>query len=36
MAAIEEALEPGDETKLTDLIMPLRGIYDFRVPNKMN
>jgi chromosome partitioning protein len=29
MAAIEEALEPGDETKLTDLIMPLRGLYDF-------
>jgi AAA domain-containing protein len=25
MAAIEEALEPGDETKLSDLIMPLRG-----------
>src|SRR4051812_41865945 len=29
MAAIEEALEPGDETKLSDLIMPLRGSYDF-------
>lgn len=29
MAAIEEALEPGDETKLSDLIMPLRGLYDF-------
>jgi chromosome partitioning protein len=29
MAAIEEALEPGDETKLADLIMPLRGLYDF-------
>jgi chromosome partitioning protein len=29
LAAIEEALEPGDETKLTDIIMPLRGIYDF-------
>src|SRR5918995_5898090 len=29
MAAIEEALEPGDETKLSDLIMPLRQEYDF-------
>jgi chromosome partitioning protein len=29
MAAIEEALEPGDETKLSDFIMPLRGSYDF-------
>jgi chromosome partitioning protein len=29
MAAIEEALEPGDETKLTDFIMPLRPAYDF-------
>ena len=29
MAAIEEALEPGDETKLTDFIMPLRPLYDF-------
>jgi chromosome partitioning protein len=29
MAAIEEALEPGDETRLSDLIMPLRPIYDF-------
>lgn len=29
MAAIEEALEPGDETKLSDLIMPLRASYDF-------
>src|SRR5512132_2526791 len=29
MAAIEDALEPGDETKLTDLIMPLRALYDF-------
>jgi chromosome partitioning protein len=29
MAAIEEALEPGDETKLSDLIMPLRVSYDF-------
>jgi Mrp family chromosome partitioning ATPase len=26
---IEEALEPGDETKLTDFIMPLRASYDF-------
>jgi chromosome partitioning protein len=29
MAAIEEALEPGDETKLSDLITPLRQMYDF-------
>lgn len=29
MAAIEEALEPGDETKLSDIIMPLRADYDF-------
>jgi chromosome partitioning protein len=29
MAAIEEALEPGDETRLSDIIMPLRAIYDF-------
>jgi chromosome partitioning protein len=29
MAAIEEALEPGDETKLADIIMPLRPTYDF-------
>src|SRR5881275_1619866 len=29
MAAIEEALEPGDETRLADLIMPLRPTYDF-------
>src|ERR671929_53522 len=29
MAAIEEALEPGYETKLADLIMPLRPAYDF-------
>ena len=29
MAAIEEALEPGDETKLSDIIMPLRASYDF-------
>src|SRR3954468_22538211 len=29
MAAIEEALESGDETKLSDLIMPLRASYDF-------
>src|SRR3989440_2703987 len=29
MAAIEEALEPGDETRLSDLIMPLRAVYDF-------
>jgi chromosome partitioning protein len=29
MAAIEEALEPGDELKLSDLITPLRPTYDF-------
>src|SRR4051812_16053673 len=29
MAAIEEALEPGDETRLSDIIMPLRPLYDF-------
>src|SRR5215203_643628 len=29
MAAIEEALEPGDETKLADIILPLRADYDF-------
>jgi chromosome partitioning protein len=29
MAAIEEALEPGDETKLSSLITPLRQSYDF-------
>jgi chromosome partitioning protein len=29
MAAIEEALEPGDETKLSDLITPLRQSYEF-------
>lgn len=29
MAAIEEALEPGDETKLSDLLRPLRADYDF-------
>ncbi|MCC7106244.1 MAG: ParA family protein [Chloroflexi bacterium] len=29
MAAIEEALEPGDETKLADLLRPLAGEYDF-------
>src|SRR5215211_128048 len=29
MAAIEEALEPGDETKLSDIIMPLRAEFDF-------
>jgi chromosome partitioning protein len=29
MAAIEEALEPGDETRLSDLITPLRQAYDF-------
>lgn len=29
MAAIEEALEPGDETRLSDLITPLRQSYDF-------
>jgi chromosome partitioning protein len=29
MAAIEEALEPGDELKLADLIRPLKPSYDF-------
>jgi len=29
MAAIEEALEPGDETKLSDFLRPLRAEYDF-------
>jgi chromosome partitioning protein len=29
MAAIEEALEPGDELKLLDLITPLKPEYDF-------
>ncbi len=29
LAAIEEALEPGDELKLADIISPLRPIYDF-------
>ena len=29
MAAIEEALEPGDETKLTDFLRPLKADYDF-------
>lgn len=29
MAAIEEALEPGDELKLSDIISPLRPMYDF-------
>jgi chromosome partitioning protein len=29
MAAIEEALEPGDETKLSELITPLKPEYDF-------
>src|SRR5207253_5652257 len=29
MAAIEEALEPGDETKLADILRPLHGEYDF-------
>lgn len=29
MAAIEEALEPGDETRLSDLITPLQQMYDF-------
>src|SRR5256885_104152 len=31
MAAIEEALEPGDEVKLSDIITPLRQSYDFIV-----
>jgi chromosome partitioning protein len=29
LAAIEEALEPGDELKLSDLLNPLRANYDF-------
>src|SRR5919106_173456 len=29
MAAIEEALEPGDETRLADLIRPIKQEYDF-------
>src|SRR6266511_1957003 len=29
MAAIEEALEPGDELKLLDFLTPLRALYDF-------
>lgn len=29
MAAIEEALEPGDELKLSDIIQPLKPTYDF-------
>ncbi len=29
LAAIEEALEPGDELKLSELISPLRADYDF-------
>src|ERR671938_674541 len=29
MAAIEEALEPGDETKLSDFLTPLKPSYDF-------
>jgi chromosome partitioning protein len=29
MAAIEESLDPGDETKLSDILMPLRASYDF-------
>jgi len=29
MAAIEEALEPGDETKLADILRPLKPDYDF-------
>lgn len=29
MAAIEEALEPGDEMKLLDFITPLKPLYDF-------
>src|SRR5213082_2832935 len=29
MAAIEEALEPGDEMRLSDLITPLKPSYDF-------
>ncbi len=29
MAAIEEALEPGDELKVSELLTPLRPDYDF-------
>lgn len=29
MAAIEEALEPGDETRLSELLTPLKPTYDF-------
>jgi chromosome partitioning protein len=29
MAAIEEALEPGDEVRLSELIRPLKATYDF-------
>src|SRR3954470_15057071 len=29
LAAIEEALEPGDETKLADILRPLKDDYDF-------
>lgn len=29
LAAIEEALEPGDELKLSDILHPLRDSYDF-------
>lgn len=29
MAAIEEALEPGDELKLSEIITPLKATYDF-------
>src|ERR671933_1871014 len=29
LAAIEEALEPGDELKLSDILNPLRASYDF-------
>ena len=31
LAAIEEALEPGDELRLSDLINPLKPLYDFIV-----
>jgi len=31
MAAIEEALEPGDELRLLDYLTPLRALYDFIV-----
>ena len=29
MAAVEEALEPGEEMKLADIIRPLKPMYDF-------